>query len=164
MNTYHVQACTCSLHMLTDTCIYFVYFLCKKDLGEDIIMMNIHVIAHVHAVAAGFSQFSKNIPKSFLTYNVGCVSCSVAPYREIQIHMHCYEYNYKIFHSVWLLSWSRGVTGRSIARFWWHIRSDIEECEGWLWPGGHSSGGRTLTAKDRGSGSILGGCWFFTVL
>ena len=29
-------------------------------------------------------------------------------------------------------------------------RSDIENCEGWLSPGGHSSGGRALTAKVRG--------------
>ena len=28
--------------------------------------------------------------------------------------------------------------------------SDIENCEGWLSPGGHSSGGRALTAKVRG--------------
>ena len=27
-----------------------------------------------------------------------------------------------------------------------HIQSDIENCEGWLSPGGHSSGGRALTA------------------
>ena len=27
---------------------------------------------------------------------------------------------------------------------------DIENCEGWLSPGGHSSGGRALTAKVRG--------------
>ena len=27
----------------------------------------------------GFSQFSKNIPKPFLTYSVACVLCSVAP-------------------------------------------------------------------------------------
>ena len=31
-----------------------------------------------------------------------------------------------------------------------HIQSDIENCEGWLSPGGHSSGGRALTAKVRG--------------
>ena len=42
-----------------------------------------------------------------------------------------------------------------------HIQSDIENCEGWLSPGGHSSGGRALTAKVRGPGSILGGCRFF---
>ena len=30
-------------------------------------------------VAASFSQFSKNIPKPFLMYNVACVLCSVAP-------------------------------------------------------------------------------------
>ena len=30
--------------------------------------------------------------------------------------------------------------------------------------GGHSSGGRALTAKVRGPGSIPGGCRFFTVL
>ena len=30
-------------------------------------------------VAAGFSWFSKNIPKPFLTYNVACMLCSVAP-------------------------------------------------------------------------------------
>ena len=46
----------------------------------------------------------------------------------------------------------------------WHVRSDIEDCEGWLSPGGHSSGGRALTAKVRGPGSIPGGCRFFTVL
>ena len=45
-----------------------------------------------------------------------------------------------------------------------HIQSDIENCEGWLSPGGHSSGGRALTAKVRGPGSILGSCRFFTVL
>ena len=28
--------------------------------------------------------------------------------------------------------------------------SDIENCEGWLSPGGHSSGGTALTAKVRG--------------
>ena len=28
---------------------------------------------------------------------------------------------------------------------------DIENCEGWLSPGGHSSDGRALTAKVRGS-------------
>ena len=32
----------------------------------------------------------------------------------------------------------------------WHIQSDIENCEGWLSPGGHGSGGRALTAKVRG--------------
>ena len=32
----------------------------------------------------------------------------------------------------------------------WHIRSDIENCEGWLSSGGHSSGGRALTGKVRG--------------
>ena len=37
-------------------------------------------------------------------------------------------------------------TGRSLMGFWWHIQSDIEKCEGWLSPGGHSSGGRALTA------------------
>ena len=31
-----------------------------------------------------------------------------------------------------------------------HIRSDIENPEGWLSPGGHSSGGRALTAYVRG--------------
>ena len=31
-----------------------------------------------------------------------------------------------------------------------HIRSNIKNCEGWLSPGGHSSGGRALTAKVRG--------------
>ena len=45
-----------------------------------------------------------------------------------------------------------------------HIQSDIENCEGWLSSSGHSSGGRALTAKVRGPGSILGGCQFFTVL
>ena len=30
------------------------------------------------------------------------------------------------------------------------IQSDIENCEGWLSPGGHSSGGRALAAKVRG--------------
>ena len=30
------------------------------------------------------------------------------------------------------------------------MQSDIENCEGWLSPGGHSSGGRALTAKFRG--------------
>ena len=34
-------------------------------------------------------------------------------------------------------------------------------CEGWLSPGGHSSGDRALTAKVS---SIPGGCRFFTVL
>ena len=43
-------------------------------------------------VAAGFSWFSKNIPKPFLTYTVACMLCSVAPYRETQLHAHCYEY------------------------------------------------------------------------
>ena len=45
--------------------------------------------------------------------------------------------------------------------------SDVENCEGWLSPGGHSSGGRALTAsqpKSEAPGSILGGCRFFTVL
>ncbi len=46
----------------------------------------------------------------------------------------------------------------------WHTQSDIENCEGWVSPGGHSSGGRALTTKVRGPGSILGGCRFFTVL
>ena len=45
-----------------------------------------------------------------------------------------------------------------------HIQSDIENCEGWLSLSGHSSGGRALTAKVRGPGSILGGCQFFTIL
>ena len=43
-------------------------------------------------VAAGFSQFSKNIPKPFLMYNVACMLCSVAPQRETQLHAHGYEY------------------------------------------------------------------------
>ena len=30
------------------------------------------------------------------------------------------------------------------------IQSDIENCEGWLSPGGHSSDGRALTTKVRG--------------
>ena len=30
--------------------------------------------------------------------------------------------------------------------FLWHIWSDIDNCEGWLSPGAHSSGGRALTA------------------
>ena len=51
---------------------------------------------------------------------------------------------------MWLLPWWRGVTCRSLMRFWWHIQSDIENCEGWLSPGGPSSGGRALTAKVRG--------------
>ena len=42
-------------------------------------------------VAAGFSQFSKNILKPFLTYNVACVLCLGAPQRETQLHTHCYE-------------------------------------------------------------------------
>ena len=42
--------------------------------------------------------------------------------------------------------------------------SDIENCEGWLSPGGHSSGGRALIAKVKAPGSIPGGCRFFTVL
>ena len=45
-----------------------------------------------------------------------------------------------------------------------YIRSDTENCEGWLSPGGHSSGGRALTAKSEALGSIPGGCRFFTVL
>ena len=32
-----------------------------------------------------------------------------------------------------------------------YMYSDIENCEGWLSPGGHGSGGRVLTAKVRGS-------------
>ena len=44
----------------------------------------------------------------------------------------------------------RGVAGRSLAGFRRHIRSDIENCEGWLSPSGHSSGGRVLTAEVRG--------------
>ena len=31
-----------------------------------------------------------------------------------------------------------------------YIQNDIENCEGWLSPGGHSSGGRALTTKVRG--------------
>ena len=31
-----------------------------------------------------------------------------------------------------------------------HIQSDIENCEGWLSPGGHSSDGRALMAKVKG--------------
>ena len=30
-------------------------------------------------VAAGFSWFSKNIPKPFLMYTIACMLCSVAP-------------------------------------------------------------------------------------
>ena len=47
------------------------------------------------------------------------------------------------------------------------MQSDVENCEGWLSPGGHSSGGRALTAsqpKSEAPSSILGGCWFLTVL
>ena len=42
---------------------------------------------------------------------------------------------------MYMYMYSRSLTG-----FWWHIRSDTENCEGWLSPGGHSSGGRALTA------------------
>ena len=66
--------------------------------------------------------------------------------------------------------------------------SDIENCEGWLSPGGHSSGGRALMTKVRGprfnpgwlpvfhsfsknvpkpfhhASCTVGGCKFFTVL
>ena len=41
-----------------------------------------------------------------------------------------------------------------------YMTADIENCEGWLSPGGHSSGGRALTAQVRGPRSIPGGCWF----
>ena len=30
-----------------------------------------------------------------------------------------------------------------------YIQSDIENCEGWLSPGGHSSGGRALTVLSQ---------------
>ena len=38
------------------------------------------------------------------------------------------------FHSVWLLPWWRGVTSQPLTGFWWHIQSDIENCESWLSP------------------------------
>ena len=49
-------------------------------------------------------------------------------------------------------------TSTCIYGFWRHIQSDIENCEGWLSPSGHSSGGRALTAYALSS--ILGSCWF----
>ena len=59
----------------------------------------------------------------------------------------CTAMSKRIYHSVWLLPWWRGVTGRSLSGFWQHIQSDIENFEGWLSPSGHSSGGRDT---DRG--------------
>ena len=83
------------------------------------------------------------------------VSFMIHMYHEWEhVHVHALLWINRIFHSVWLLPWWRGVTGRSLAGFWRHIQSDIENCdiencEGWLSPSGHSSGGRALTAKVR---------------
>ena len=46
------------------------------------------------------------------------------------------------------------VTGKYM-----HTQSDVENCEGWLSPGGHSSDSRALSEAP---GSIPGGCPFFT--
>ena len=80
--------------------------------------------------------------------------CSYSNSEQTWVHLYhrltMQLYMNRIFHCVWLLPWWRGVTGRSLAGFWWHIQGDIENCEGWLSPSGHSSGGRALTTKVRG--------------
>ena len=46
--------------------------------------------------------------------------------------------------------WVPGIINASARLYMRHTQGDTENCEGWLSPGGHGSGGGALTAKVRG--------------